>query len=134
MQEPSQQNGPAERRADGAHPCGDRSTAASLDADELSPSLQPAPVGSSSETVGRLELLDDLVFEAIAGKPGALEQLRQTWPGLLKELGPDLLDESRSQYLRHAMNVWKDCIVAEEIRNPVLALAAIDVIHVLLGI
>ncbi|HEY5312170.1 MAG TPA: hypothetical protein VIK18_06605 [Pirellulales bacterium] len=134
MNKPSQQQyDPAERRADAAHPSRDRSITSQLDIGELSPSLKPIAAGPGTEIVERLEVLDDLVFEAIAGKSGALEQLRLLWPQTLKQLGPELLDESRSQYLRHAMNVWKDCLAAEEIRNPLLAVAAIDVINVLLG-
>jgi hypothetical protein len=132
MNEPSEQPGPAERRADAAHPCRDRSVTSQLGMGELSPSLQPVTPGFTA-ILDRLEVLDDLVFESIAGKPGAIEQLRLVWPATLKQLGPELLEESRSQYLRHAMSVWKDCLASEEIHNPSLAVAAIDVINVLLG-
>jgi hypothetical protein len=84
--------------------------------------------------VQRLEQLDDVVFEAIAGKPTALEQLRELWPAVIAELGPELLDESQSQYLRHAMGVWKDCIDGDELRNPRLAVAAAEVVSILLGV
>ncbi len=82
----------------------------------------------------RLEQLDDVVFEAIAGKPAALDQLRQLWPAVMAELGRDLIEESQSQYLRHAMSVWKDCIAGDELRNPRLAVAVTDVISILLGV
>lgn len=87
---------------------------------------------SGDETVDRLEQLDDVVFEAIAGKPGAIELVQELWPALLSELGPELVEESQSQYLRHAMNVWHDCVAGDGLRNPRLAVAAIDVISVLL--
>lgn len=134
MSEQDQQCDHKDRRADAPHPCGDRSISSQLDrtvADDCPPAN--CPLGClDGEIVERLELLDDLVFEAIAGKPGAMDQLRHTWPATLAELGPDLVEESRSQYLRHAMSVWKDCIAAEEIRNLQIAVAAIEVIELML--
>ena len=94
--------------------------------------MQRALEGAGRPTVERLEALDDLVFEAIAGRSGALDQLRLQWPQTLHELGRASLDESRSQYLRHAISVWRDCIAAEEISNPRLAIAVMDVICVIL--
>jgi hypothetical protein len=81
----------------------------------------------------RLEQLDDVVFEAIAGKSTALDQLRVLWPAVIAELGHEWLDESQSQYLRHAMTVWKDCIAGDELRNPRLAIAAAEVVSILLN-
>jgi hypothetical protein len=86
------------------------------------------------EALQRLEQLDDVVFEAIAGKPTALDQLRELWPAVIAELGRDLVEESQSQYLRHALGVWKDCISGDELRNPRLAVAVTDVISILLGV
>ena len=83
--------------------------------------------------IEKLELLDDTVFEAIAGKPGSLEQLRTLWPQVLSEVGPDLVEESREQYLRHALRVWQDCVEGDRIHNPVLALATMEVICLLFG-
>ncbi|HEV3024572.1 MAG TPA: hypothetical protein VGX76_18985 [Pirellulales bacterium] len=81
--------------------------------------------------IERLEQLDDMVFEAIAGKPGAIEQLRKLWPDVLAQVGPDLVEESREQYLRHALRVWRDCVQGDEIRNAVLATSAIGVVCLL---
>ena len=80
-----------------------------------------------------MERLDDLVFEAIAGKPGAFNELKQFWPQVLAELGPDLLHESREQYVKHALRVWRECVEGESIRNPALAIAAMDVVCLILG-
>jgi hypothetical protein len=133
MSDPFQpQHDPAERRADAAHHYRDRSAAARREFDAPGPSLQKSAEGAGPRTVERLEALDDLVFEAIACKAGALEQLSALWPQTLAELGRELLEESRAQYLRHAISVWRDCVAAEEISNPRLAIAAMDVICVLL--
>jgi hypothetical protein len=83
--------------------------------------------------IEKLEQLDDLVFETIAGKPGALDALRRLWPEVLAQVGPSLVEESREQYLRHALNVWKDCIDGDQIHNPSLALATMEVLCLLFG-
>lgn len=81
----------------------------------------------------QLERLDDAVFEAIAGKPGALDQLRKLWPEVLAKLGPGMVEESREQYLHHALRVWRNCLEGDQIRNPGLAVAAMDVVCLLFG-
>jgi len=85
------------------------------------------------QAMERLGILDDTLFEAIAGKPGAFEQLRLLWPAVLKELGPRLLEESRENYLRHALKVWRDCVEGDQIANAALAIAAMDVVCLLVG-
>ncbi|MEX2119197.1 MAG: hypothetical protein WD847_06275 [Pirellulales bacterium] len=81
--------------------------------------------------IEKLELLDDTVFEAIAGKAGALDQLRTLWPQVLTQLGPHLVEESREQYIRHALKVWRECVDGDRIRDPVLAMAAMEVVCLL---
>lgn len=78
-----------------------------------------------------LELLDDLVFESIAGKPGAIDQLKALWPTALAQVGNELIDESREQYLQHALRVWKECVDGDQIHNPALAVSTMDVICLL---
>ncbi len=80
----------------------------------------------------KLETLDDTVFEAIAGRPRALDELRELWPAILSELGANTVEESRQQYLRHALTVWRQCVEGDNIRNPALAVAAADVVCLLL--
>lgn len=89
--------------------------------------------GQCPQAIEKLEQLDDLVFEAIAGKPGALDALRRLWPEVLAQVGPSLVEESREQYLRHALNVWKECIDGDQIHNPSLALATMEVLCLLFG-
>jgi hypothetical protein len=123
-----------QRRADAAHRRFQRAAQAlaqQAPVDELEP--DPAQVLGSQcpAALEQLERLDDTVFEAIAGKPGALEQLRKLWPEVLAKLGPDLIEESREQYVRHALRVWRDCLEGDQIRNPALAVAAMDVVCLL---
>jgi hypothetical protein len=83
------------------------------------------------DVTDELEQLDDMVFEAIAGKTAAIESLRRLWPQMVSQMPQGLLDESRSQYLRHALAMWRDCVDGEEVREPGRAIAALDVVDVL---
>lgn len=83
------------------------------------------------DLVDQLGQLDDLVFEAIAGRPGAIDRLRIFWPEVRGMIGAALAEESREQYMRHALRVWQDCISNEEIRNPALAISVMEVMALL---
>ena len=84
------------------------------------------------EVIEQLELLDDTVFEAIAGKPTALELLKTLWPQTLALLGMEKLEESKEQYLRHAQEVWEHCATSDGVRKSGQSLAALSVMSVLL--
>lgn len=82
------------------------------------------------ETLEKLELLDDLVYDAISGKTETLPRLETLWPQLCQELDAELLAESREQYLRYALSLW------EELSNPSIsgaemAVHALDVLCLL---
>lgn len=128
-------NADEQRRADAAHPRFHRGGQAACAAGTAVLARDPSQsIGAQCpEAIETLELLDDTVFEAIAAKPGALEQLKRLWPDVLARVGPGLVEESREQYLRHALRVWKECIEGDQIHNPVVALAALEVISLLLG-
>ena len=122
-----------QRRADAAHQrflrvlqTADRKPSGEIE-------LDPAQVlgAHCPAAMEHLERLDDAVFEAIAGKPGALGELRKLWPEVLSKLSPELVEESREQYVRHALRVWRECVEGDEIRNPGLAVAAMDVVCLL---
>lgn len=80
-----------------------------------------------------LEQLDDVVFEAIAGKSTALDRLKTLWPEVLTRLGPELVEESKLQYIRHALHVWRECLQGEEVEQPGRALQALEVLTVIFG-
>ena len=80
-----------------------------------------------------LEQLDDVVFDALVGREAALEQLRRLWPDTLRRLGEGQLAESRDHYLRRALAVWRQATTEREIRDPLQALTAIEVICLLYG-
>ncbi|MEN6458008.1 MAG: hypothetical protein ABFC63_03695 [Thermoguttaceae bacterium] len=92
-----------------------------------------SPEFDSPEALERLEQLDDLVYDAINGQPGAIEQLQTVWPKLGEELGEASLAESREQYLRYALSVWDQCAQGDGLRHPNQAIQALDVLCLLFG-
>jgi hypothetical protein len=86
----------------------------------------------SPEVLEKLEYLDDLVYEAISGQPKSLEQLRTLWPKMIKELGTDLLAESREQYMRYALSIRTECANGGT-RTPDQAVQVLEVLCLLFG-
>jgi hypothetical protein len=89
-------------------------------------------IAPSREVLEQLEHLDDLVFETINGRQPALDELAKCWPILAHQLPPDLLAESREQYLLYAIKLWQLQGVNGP-RDPAWAVAALDVLCVLFG-
>jgi hypothetical protein len=83
------------------------------------------------DVLEKLEQLDDLVYDAIAGKDDAIEQLQSFWPQIRDELGPELLDESQEQYLRYALSIWEESVREGTVDNPCRVLQALDVLCLL---
>lgn len=121
----------AQQRADQPHPQHASSMALeeperAKDLDQLAERLsqQPAPI------LEMLEKIDDLVFAAIAGDTGALAELEVLWPLTASELEPELVEQTREQYLRCALSLCGDSAEGMGAR-PERALAAVDVLCVL---
>jgi hypothetical protein len=87
----------------------------------------------SPEVLEKLELLDDLVYEAIGGCSNTMEELRETWPRISAQLGEPLLAESLEQYLRYAISIWDECSDSDGVRDPFRAIQALDVLAILFG-
>ncbi|MES1213143.1 MAG: hypothetical protein ABUL64_01015 [Singulisphaera sp.] len=90
-----------------------------------------APTCTEADPVEQLANLDDAVFAAIAGRAEALDGLRRLWPEIKARLGTPLVEESRDQYVRYALRVWRASLAGDELRDPTAALAAIDVMSLL---
>ncbi len=84
----------------------------------------------SPEVNALLEDLDDAIFAALQGNPQALQQAYTLWPQVVGTIGWDLVEESREQYLRYAIEITRSCDQAN-IRTPEHTLAAIEVISLL---
>lgn len=122
-----------ERRADSAHdPAGARWAAAVAEATVMELANDPASLLSARNPQAReqLELLDDLVFEAIAGKADAWERLLTLWPRIIGRLPVDEADAYREHYVRYALRLWQECTVGDQVRSPALAVRALDAIEV----
>ncbi len=88
-------------------------------------------IAQGPDPVEQLGILDDAVFEAIAGRTAALDGLKSLWPEIKAKLGPTLVEESREQYVRYALACRRDSLSGEELRNPAAALAVVDVMSLL---
>ena len=83
----------------------------------------------SPAMVEQLETLDDAVYDAIAGKAGALEELTALWPVVIDTFDQNLVEESREQYLRYALQLWDQYL--ETAADPEPSLAALEVLCLL---
>lgn len=120
------------RRSDIGHPSRARDAQSpSRRAIEIDDSPSHAVGWQCPEALDQLEAIDDLVFEGIAGKASAVEKLRSAWPEVLATLGSDLVEESRENYVRHALRVWRECVEGDRIRQPALAISAMEVVCIL---
>ena len=84
----------------------------------------------SKQVRGLLEDLDDIIFAAIRGDSPALEQVRSLWPQVVIAIGWELVEESREQYLRFAIDVMQR-FDSTDTRKPEHAVAALEIISLL---
>lgn len=84
----------------------------------------------SARVRGKLEELDDVIFEAVNGEPHALERAHRLWPEVVEEIGWEHVEESREQYLRYAVEITHH-YHRQEIRKPEKAIAALEIISLL---
>jgi hypothetical protein len=84
----------------------------------------------SDEVKALLEELDDVVFQAVRGDKESLQLAHQLWPEVVKQIGWELVEESREQYLRYATDLARR-FEQDAIRDPQKALAVIEIIELL---
>ena len=77
-----------------------------------------------------LERLDDVIFPAVLGNRSAMEEARKLWPQVIQAIGWELVEESREQYLRYAIDAAR-MGEQQEIRKPENSIAALEVILLL---
>ena len=102
-------------------------TVADVPKDEL-PSHLLHP--ESAQVRALLEQLDDVVFTAVRGDAGALEQAKNLWPQVVAAIGWELVEESREQYLRFAIDITRR-FENDNTRKPEHAVAALEIISLL---
>ncbi len=86
---------------------------------------------TSDEVHTWLERLDDVIFSAMSGDPDALYEARLLWPTVVSELGWPLVEESREQYLRYAIEITRRAD-QQKIRSPEQAVVALEIISLLM--
>jgi hypothetical protein len=131
-----QPGGSPARQAHAAHKTFQKSIEAALKADVSTADpmcrTPSACLGiDSPEVIARLEELDDVVFEAVRGKATALAKLHELWPALKSELGDAILAESREQYIRYALSIWREPANVEGDNDPARAVNALEVLCLL---
>lgn len=77
-----------------------------------------------------LEDLDDVVFSAVRGDPNALDQAQTLWPQVVEAIGWELVEESREQYLRFAIDVTQR-YETNQAKKPEHVIAALEIISLL---
>lgn len=77
-----------------------------------------------------LEHLDDVIFQALRGDASSLALAHELWPQVLREIGWELVEESREQYLRYAVDLTRQ-YEEDRLRNPENAISAVEVIELL---
>jgi hypothetical protein len=90
------------------------------------------PPEAPVDVTAHLEWLDDLMFAAIDGEPAALQEAADAWKKALAELGTQVVEESRRQYLRRAQSVW-NALRRQPNHPPHKVFAAIEIISLLAG-
>lgn len=90
----------------------------------------PCHAEADAQLTTRLEWLDDLMFAAINGDPAALDQAAEAWTQSCEDLGDEVLEESRLQYLRRAQTVW-NVLRHQPNHPPHKVFAAIEIISLL---
>ena len=70
-----------------------------------SPLSDAGPPVAPPEVIERLESLDDIIFPAIDGDEQAIAQSKPAWQEAVAQLDPELVQESRNEYLRYAQHL-----------------------------
>jgi hypothetical protein len=98
------------------------------------PPGQPAPFDPNAvpEAVAKLEQLDDVIFPAIEGDMTALEACEPAWREAVTTLGPELIAETRSEYLRYARSTWQ-FLSRQTVHQPLRLFAVLKIIGLLMG-
>jgi hypothetical protein len=84
------------------------------------------------EVMHQLEVLDDVIFAAIDGDQAALQESPAAWHRAVRTLGPETIEETRRQYLRHAQSVWEG-LRHQSVQPQHKILAAIEIIGLLVN-
>ena len=96
----------------------------------LSANSPDAPL--NTETLAKLEALDDVIFPAIDGDLQALDAVEHAWKTTVTEVGVTAIAETRCEYLRYARSTWQ-LLKGQAIGNPIRLYSVLKVIGLLVG-
>jgi hypothetical protein len=82
--------------------------------------------------VAKLEALDDVNFPAIDGDLKALDACGPAWKQTVAELGPEVVKETRNEYIRYASSTW-DFLMRQTVQDPLRLLAVMKIIGMMFG-
>lgn len=86
---------------------------------------------SEHDVLEQLDQLDDAVFDAVAGVDDALGRLRELWPNIRSQLAPEIVDESRHQYVRLIVDRWTERLDSQGHLDGTTARPAMEVLRLL---
>jgi hypothetical protein len=76
-------------------------------------------------------LLEDAIFEVLAGKTNALDQLSPLWCTVLAQVGAARAEVTREHFLRFALAVWRQLNQADEQQDPSRSAQAMEIVCLL---
>jgi hypothetical protein len=85
------------------------------------------------KALDNLQRLEDAIFEAMAGKSEALEDLSPLWLTVLSQVGPACTEATREHYLRFALAVWRQLNQADDHQEASRSVQAMQVVGLLVG-
>jgi hypothetical protein len=99
--------------------------------DKLAVAQPSRPIHPDSREASELlESLDDAMFTAICGEAGIVAAARELWMAAVASLPAELVEESREQYIRCAIDVTRR-FAGEDVRDPAKVLVAVEIIELL---
>jgi hypothetical protein len=79
-----------------------------------------------------LERLEDAIFETLAGKRQARNELHSLWLEVVTRVGGSLVDAARQEYLRYTLSLWRQVASSNGMRNAACADQALEIICLLI--
>ena len=123
---------PERSRADAAHGRFSKDTCAA-EAAKCRPNGPSTAVDPASlQVLPMLEALDDLIYEAVAGRETALDEIRLAWRQLCRSLDDRATAQCREHYLHYALSLWTSIGQSGDVDVGGRAIRSLDILAMLL--
>jgi hypothetical protein len=80
-----------------------------------------------------MQLLEDAIFETLAGKRAAMAEVEAAWATTMAVAGPSLAGELRERFLRLTVALWRQLGDEDPGQHHLRAAAVLDVVGLMLG-